>query len=877
MLNNKYLSSLSDANRENMKLVGGKAANLGEMIKSGLPVPAGYVIMTTGYKYFLKNNDLDSKITSLLNDLEENKLKINKVSMKLKNLFLEGNIPDNLKVKIKEIYDELYIEGGNTLAVRSSATVEDLPGSSFAGQYDTFLNIAEFDDLLNKIKECWASLWNERAISYRLDNNINNLAIAHAVVIQSLVNSQVSGVMFTANPLNGRRDQVLINSSWGQGEAIVSGKVTPDQWVISKEDRNLIEKEIADKEIMAVKAGSGIEFEKVAENKRQISSLSDENINELFKLSKKVEEYFNEPQDVEWAIEDNKTYLVQSRPVTTLYPLPEDDSEDFRLYLNFNLQSQGMQEPFTPLGGDIFKNIMCGSSPLINRKYQGVEDCWWYKMLGGRVFMDITGLMRNSGIRDNFIESSNDQDPLTAEALEQVYFDNQEKFAKNKKSIFKLILLVFKSFHPWVIKYGLSMVPKVLIGKISPDRGREKALDYGDDFIEKLKTKAKDLNTINEKLNFINQSSKEVFLTSWSLLSYIAVSAGYINKVKDLIGDYYDDFSELYKVERAVPYSPTTEMGMRLLKIAKKLDERGESPTINTPEIVVFLNKYGHRSLVEVDLGVANWQEEPGYIIDLIQSYIDNQSYQESIDNFYNGKKEAERAIDNITNNISEKAGKRKAKKVRNLLTAYRKMYGLREQSKFLLTRTLDLLRRQFKDIGQQLYKKGQLEAAEDIFYLYLADIEAKNTNDLKGKVEKNKRKYQQQQKMNAPRLITSTGESIYYPKETGDENILKGIPVSAGTIEGKAKIISDPGNIEKLNKGDILVTKATNPAWTPLFLSIGGLIMETGGPISHGSVVAREYGIPAVTGIKEATSKLKDGQLVKLNGERGTVKVLEE
>ncbi len=499
-------------------------------------------------------------------------------------------------------------------------------------------------------------------------------------------------------------------------------------------------------------------------------------------------------------------------------------------------------------------------------------------MAGGRIFMDVTGLLNNTRIREALLANSHDQDPLTAKILRELVEENQKNIEENKKSLLRLVRENILKVHPWSLKYLLSFLPRALWGLISPEKAREKSLNYGEKYIEKLQQESQKLKTRQEKLEFIKENSADVFTTGFSVLAYIAVSSGYIDKVREILESYQLDTEELSQVEKSLPYNVTTEMGMKLLKIAKKLDQNGEKPAVSTPEIQEFLAEYGQRSSVEVDLGVPNWNEEPDYIVKLVQSYIDNQSYQQGLDNFYHGRQKAEEAILNITARVKERAGKRKAKKVNKLLRAYREMFGLRELSKLLLTQALQIFRDMFKEIAKEMVAEGKIKKTSDIFYLNLEQLEAENEQDLNlnNTVKQNREIYQRQLKLKAPRVITGTGECFHFPREEENETVMQGIPVSAGLKEGKVRILHSPEEGDRLSQGEILVTRGTNPSWTPLFLNSGALIMETGGPISHGSVVAREYGIPAVVGVKDAVNRLQDGQQVRVNGERGTVEILE-
>ena len=346
----KFTANLKDVGKKELSLAGGKGANLGEMIKAGLPVPEGFVLLTSSYRRFVKENKLEEEIDGLLNSLDESDLSsLKQVCDKIHRLFEKGDIPEEISQEIDRAYREI---GNYQVVVRSSATAEDLPGTSFAGQYDTYLNVSGREELYKYIKKCWASLWNSRALSYRLKHNMGNNDLAHGVVVQKLINATKSGILFTANPVNGRRDQMLLNSSWGLGEAIVGGEVTPDQWVLDRKNAAIAEENIAKKEIMTVRKDRGIENKPVPGERQLKATLSSDEVKELFDLGEKVEKYFGFPQDIEWAFADGRMFLVQSRPITSLFPMPEpaDDDDRLRIYLNMSLYSQALHEHFTPIG-----------------------------------------------------------------------------------------------------------------------------------------------------------------------------------------------------------------------------------------------------------------------------------------------------------------------------------------------------------------------------------------------------------------------------------------------------------------------------------------------------------------------------------------------
>ncbi len=871
MKNLRFIKGLEEITKNDLYLAGGKGANLGEMIHAGLPVPEGFVLLTNSYEKFVETNGLKIKIENLLKKIDNDDFKsVEEASVKIHSLFENGDIPQDIIEALDFAYGFL---GNSAVAVRSSATAEDLPGSSFAGQYDTYLNIKGKKELYKYMKKCWASLWNSRALAYRLKHNIDNKDLGHGVVVQRLIDAEKSGILFTANPVNGRRDQMLLNSSWGLGEAIVGGEVSPDQWIINKNKGIIVEKKIAKKEIMAARKENGIEFREIPKEKQEEISLRKEEISHLLNLGNEVEKHFGSPQDIEWAFENGRLYLVQTRPITSLYPIPEKvkDVEGLRVHINFSLVSQGIQDPITPMGQSVFKKSFLDLAKLFEKNIKDEMDLWWYKGFGGRMFIDLTELLRNEKRWNKVIYNDvfSDQDPLTAEILEQFLKREKIEITRHKD---KMTSYLIKKICP-CLKLVIPMVTNSLYGTLFPYKAKIKAIEEWHKIIEDIEEERKTLKTIENKLEFIDKHISKYTRSGFAILSYIAPSFKNIEKAQKIASQYLKDTSQLKLVEKSLPSNVTTKMGEALLLIAEKLDEKGKKPTKEDEEVQEFLKKYGHRSIEEMDIGIPRWEEEPEYVLSLIESYMQDQNYKQGLDKLYQGQQKAEEVIKSTKAKLEQAGASRKAKKLEKLLRCYRDVFGLREYSKYVLIKAYNIYRKIFMEIGEELVVKGRIDDKMDVFWLEFPDIMEKE--NLQEVIKANREAHNRYKKLSAPRILTSTGESIH-TLIGKKENALIGLPVSAGVYEGKVKVLNSPEEGFELEKGDVLVARGTNPAWTPLFLNIGGLILETGGPISHGSVVAREYGVPAVVGIGNATSILKDGQIVRVNGETGTVAIIE-
>ena len=862
-----YTEFLKDVSQQDLSRVGGKAANLGEMIKVSLPVPTGFVLLIDSYNKFIEHNKIRFKIEELLKNRDNIEFESMKaISSKIKKFFEKGKIPDDILTEIDNLYEQI---GSPEVVVRSSATLEDSPITSFAGQYDSFLNVEGKEQLHKCIKKCWASLWNARALSYRLINKIDDNELAHGVIIQKLIKAEKSGILFTANPVNNRRDQMLINASWGLGEAIVSGNVTPDQWIVNKEKQKIVKEDIAVKGKMTVVKDNGTELVDVSGERYQQSSLNQNEVQKLLELGQKVEEHFELPQDIEWACCDNNFYLVQSRPITTLFPQLKsgDSGEELKIYTNFLLLDKVIPEPLTPIGEDLWKKFLKSIMPTS-----------WVKSVAGRLFIDTTELSRLEKWWDGIRNSPSAMDPLTLKTSLEVLERNKAELKQQRKPLIKVIPTLLGFLSPSLFKFILTSMPKTLYGVLfSPEKAIRKAYNYGENQIKSLEQKIAKLHTREEKIEFIEEKAPAVYyFIPLKVLFHVINSLTYLDKARKIINKHLDEMPELSKVEKSLPHNVTTEMGMELLKIAQKFDRSDETLMPDQPDIKKFLNKYGHRAYLEVDPGIPRWREEPGYVINLIKSYISNKSYDERIKRFYHDKEEAERTIENITMQLKEKGDQRDARKVEKILKKYRKLFGVRELPKYIMVKGVTLFREILLEIGDELVSGGRLDNKQDIFYVSFQDI--KSDKKLQKLVLQNRKMYRKEfKRVSVPRVITSTGETIFSPGESEKTGQFGGIPVSPGIHEGQVKVLEHPNESNKLSKGDILVTKATNPAWTPLFLEIGGLITEMGGPISHGSVVAREYGVPAIAGLREATTRFKDGQFIRLNGETGKVEILKK
>ncbi len=850
---------LEDMREEDFSSAGGKGANLGEMIRAGLPVPPGFVVLTSAYQDFVETNDLQEKIDKITENLRADDMTaLQKASKEIYELFEQNTIPDAV---ISEI-SAFYKKQGRLVAVRSSATAEDLPGMSFAGQHSTYLNVAGSHEVCQAVLKCWASLWNARAISYRLKQGIPQDDLAIAVVVQQFVDGEKAGILFTAHPVSGRRDQMVINASWGLGEAVVGGAVSPDQWVVQKESGAILETHIAAKEVMTVRTEEGTKTTKTPEDLQEKPVLTQKEISTLNSIAKKTEAYFNFPQDIEWVFDDGKFYLVQTRPITSLFPLPqpEPDQKGLRVYFGVSLVGQGITEPMTPMGVEAFRLLYYGFS-VIAWGGSALKYPDWVKTAAGRVYLDLTNLL-GTKTGDTFIKGIAGKDPIIWEALNQFLEKKKDQISKGRSKI-----------PPRLILLGLRLAGMMVYAFVNPEKAGKKMVASAEEEIHRLEQTSYTLKGVEDRLRFIEEAAVDVMKMMVYQSTVFSVGFVALERAEQLLEKWLHNTQELDPVRQSLPYNPTTEMSMALLEISQKFKEQGITPTDENPEVLNFLKKYGHRAVLEIDMGLPRWKEDPEYVIDILNLYKEGDP-QGKIKKFSDGVLRAEEAVKDIGLQVRKRKGRIHAWIINHLLLCYREIAGLRERPKFDLVRSFSIFRNVLQEVGKELVLQGRLDDKNDIFFVTFADIES--GDNLRPEAAKNKEEYTRElNRKVVPRLVTSTGESVYTVSEQVKGKKLVGIPVSPGVYEGYVRIIHHPKGAQ-LESGEVLVTRSTDPAWTPLFINAGALIMETGGPISHGSIVAREYGIPAVANVVEATTRLETGQRIRVNGVSGEIVILD-
>jgi pyruvate,water dikinase len=834
--------------------VGGKAANLGELTRAGLPVPPGFCVTTEAYRRVAVGLGVDNP---------------ERARESLRGVEIPADIAD----EIRDRYARLGADA--PVAVRSSATAEDLPFASFAGQQDTYLNVVGADAVLDAVRRCWASLWTDRAYAYRDSNGIDHNTVELAVVVQLMVDAEVAGVLFTANPVTGRRHEAVIDANAGLGETVVSGSVNPDHFVVDTATGRILQRRLGDKKI-AIRAVAGGGTESVQLDSAE-PCLSDTQIRELTALGDRVERHYGSPQDTEWAIDaDGRLWLTQARPVTTLFPVPDSPSNDGqgrRAYLCASV-AQGLYRPITPMGLASFRLIASGGRRMFRLPVtDALAGPSFFSDAGQRVYVDITPVMRNRLGRAVIPRILDVMEARSAHAMRSLFDDPDMSLRHGTvRAVLRVVRvglrigfpfrLVEAMFRPDAADRRLDRVGRRLLAAVS--------LSGEHDSRARLEQVILGLPAIPSML----PKALPVPLAGFITLAF----------ARRLLGSG----EGLETVLRGLPHNVTTEMDLELWRVATQLRAHadlfattdagelsaryraGALPADVQQALQRFLARYGHRAVAEIDLGMPRWADDPTHILGVLANYLLLDDPEAAPDaQFARGSADAEAMI----LSLSRRAGGLRGRAVRWALRRTRRLAGLREKPKFLLIQALAEVRRQLQHVGVELAAARRVDTPDDVFFLSFKECrEALSGRDFRSVVADRHVSYDRElRRRRVPQVLLSDGtdpEAVAAPAADG---AMVGTAASSGHITGIARVVLDPVGA-RLEPGEILVAPSTDPGWTPLFLTAGGLVMEMGGANSHGAVVAREYGIPAVVGVPDATLRIATGDRITVDGAAGTV-----
>ncbi|OAB31239.1 phosphoenolpyruvate synthase [Paenibacillus macquariensis subsp. defensor] len=875
-----------EVEKTQLLLVGGKGLNLGELSKiEGIQVPEGFCVTTVGYQKALEQNETYHALLDGLTRLKvEDRDQIGEISRKIRQIIMEVEIPSDVVTAVTHYLSQVGDELG--FAVRSSATAEDLPHASFAGQQDTYLNIIGVDAILQHISKCWASLFTDRAVIYRMQNGFDHSQVYLSVIVQRMVFPQASGILFTADPITSNRKLLTIDASYGLGEALVSGLVSADCYKVR--DGEIVDKRIGTKKLAIYgRKEGGIETQQIDPDQQKTQTLTEQQILQLACIGRQIEAYFGSPQDIEWCLAHDTFYIVQSRPITTLYPIPEANDQENHVYVSVGHQ-QMMTDPMKPLGLSFY--LLTTPAPM--------------RKAGGRLFVDVTHMLASPVSRETFLNTLGKSDPLIKDAfmtlierdfIKSLPDDRKELSPVNSSEGRSSAGFQAQIENDPAIVSDLIKNSQTSLEELQQNIQMKSGADLFDFILE-------DLQEL-KKILFDPQSSK-VFMTAMNASSWIN------EKMYEWLGEK----NAADTLSQSVPNNITSEMGLALLDVADVirpypevidylqhvtdnnfLDElvKFDGGQKTQDAIYAYLGKYGMRCAGEIDISRTRWSEKPITLVPMILSNIKNFEPSAGKRKFEQGRQEALNKEQELLDRLKQLPdGEQKAEETKRVISLIRNFIGYREYPKYGMINRYFVYKQALLKEAEQLVQAGVIHEKEDLFYLTFEELhEVVRTNKLdypgclveqqaklatRQIISKRKDDYKFFEKLTPPRVITSDGEIIAgeYKRENLPDKAIVGLPVSTGVIEGRARVILNMEDAD-LEEGDILVTAFTDPGWTSLFVSIKGLVTEVGGLMTHGAVIAREYGLPAVVGVENATKLIKDGQRIRVHGTEGYIEIL--
>ncbi|WP_438297052.1 rifamycin-inactivating phosphotransferase [Streptomyces sp. HUAS TT7] len=866
----QYVLDLHEVDETQVAVVGGKGAHLGGLSRiEGIRVPDGFCVTTDAFRRIMAQapsiDDLLDQLSRLtrVDGEGDDREAIRTLSAQIRRTIEGVAIPADLAAAIT---GALTRHGEQAAyAVRSSATAEDLPTASFAGQQDTYLNIVGPKAILQHVSRCWASLFTERAVTYRQRGGIDHRAVDMAVVVQQMAFSHAAGILFTADPVTGNRTVATVDAGFGLGEALVSGLVNPD--VFKVRHGEVVAKAIAAKQRAVQALPTGGTREVAIDSQRQEQpALTDAQAVRLVQLGRRIEAHFGRPQDIEWCLVDDDFQIVQSRPITTLFPVPEADDQENHVYVSVGHQ-QMMTDAMKPLGLSMWQ-----LTAMVTMHEAG-----------GRLFVDVTRRLASPASRAGLLDLMGRGDPLVRDALETVL--DRDDFVPS-----------LPDAAPGGPPAGGASAP------VEPDPAIvTQLIERSQESIAALE---RDIRTKTGPalFDFLPEAFEEHRRILSDPLNFQAIMAGMEATwwLNDKLQEWLGEKNAADTLTLSAPDNITSEMGLALLDVADVirphpevvaflegaedegfLDELAKlaGGTEARDAMEAYLDRYGMRCVGEIDISRPRWRERPTSLVPVILDNVRNFEPGAAGRRFEQGRQKAREKEQDVLSRLGDLPdGDRKADETKRMIDQVRAFVGYREYPKYDIVSRYFVYKQALMAEAERLAHAGVLQAKEDVFYLTfqeLHDVVRSQRVDNR-LIQQRRDAFRSYQALTPPRVLTSDGEAVTgaYRRDDVPAGALIGLPVSAGTIEGRARVILDIADAD-LQAGDILVTTFTDPSWSPLFVAVAGLVTEVGGLMTHGAVIAREYGLPAVVGVEQATRRIRDGQRIRVHGTDGYIEIL--
>lgn len=870
--------------------VGRKAVNLARMNRIGMPVPPGFCVTADAYREHVMSGELMARLSEALPRLANVPPDGRHALLSpIREAILALPVSETLAEHIERQYEAL----GERVAVRSSATSEDLKAYSFAGQYDSVLGVGNVSDCLLAVKRCWASVWSDRAIDYRARHGTGHLDVEMAVIVQALVPADASGVVFTADPVTRRTDRMIIEASFGLGEAVVSGKVTPDRIVLSKSDFHILSGQISEKSIETVLDERGhVQEQAVPHPRAQWPCLDDAAAMNLGRMGVRVEDAFGAPQDIEWAISGGKLAILQSRPITAV---PDrGPREDRQVWTNANT-GEVLPDVVTPMtwsmATTLIRELFDG---LLGRLGLEIGDNPLVGLVAGRVYFNLNtfaGALRRIPV-------------LRKRELGELFGGMQDRMASLGQIKIPEEDIPDLNFHwlraavrlPGFVGWLLSLTRRkadLLAARVREDTEAVKRMDLQSLSNDELADRAHD---IASKLLSGPEGTDSI--------GFAGIGLMYSMKLYNLCNRWFGESGNAIASGLLAGSGgmENAESGFDLWRLAALAHEHpevrdsilGEGDLVAVREKVAeadggdaflsawdaFLSRHGHHTRGEIELANPRWSEEPDYVLDTVRAYLQNIEGADPIAEYRQRGEQSER--------LAKECRSRLRNPVKRMLFSLvlklaRRSVPIRENLKSEAVRRLAVVRGMLLELGTRLAQEDVLEKPEEIFFLELNEIrpggdQEGHALDIRGTVAARRAEYERNLTLTPPPVVMGPlgaemppPEPVPVPETT---TVMTGVAVSPGIARGPARVIERAGT-EQVRPGEILVAPFTDPGWTPYFIPAAGLVADMGGLLSHGSIIAREYGLPAVVNVGPATKTIKTGQMIQVDGDRGVVTIL--
>ncbi|WP_209309586.1 PEP/pyruvate-binding domain-containing protein [Haloarcula amylovorans] len=890
---------LHESDAEDIDVAGGKGANLATLVQAGLPVPPGFVVTTAAYRALVDTPEIQDAISQLgaLDSTETDALAA--AAAELRSLVASREFDAPIEAAVADAM--ALFDDADSFAVRSSATAEDLPSASFAGQHETFLGVAS-DGVLDRIRDCMASLFTDRAVAYRARNDVDHADAEMAVVVQPMVDATAAGVLFTADPATGNRHMASVDANFGLGESIVAGDVTPDHALVNTQTGEILEYSIGTKtaavelhrESTADEEG-GTQRVDLSPDRRESRVLADDQLRTLVGLGERAERLLGAPQDVEWALADGQFVLLQSRPITSLFPRPSPAPDDDRLHVYISMgHMQAMPEAMPPLVRDVWRtytgNALSAAGLDASLGNPTVE-------AGGRIYIDITPFLQNDTTQSWLIERLAAVNEPISDSLDDIIFRRPEAFEPRGITIGALPDYVATAGR--VARLLGPAIPRIVWNLLSalvghgPTPDDESWARLSDLFVGEVTdapTPEARARAVFEGIDF-GRFLREVYPQISPLFLAFALG-GWLTRT------FPDHAEDVNAVGRGFEHDVVTRINLGLgdlanvarnhPPVAKTLRDGAslaELENVAGGEVFIeafegYLDEFGHRSAGEIDLSRPRWREDPSMLLDVVRANLADEARGDHRERIRRLENEATVAAARLETRADQgQLGPLRRRYVRWLIRTYRDTVYLREYPKQEAARAFTAWRTALLDAGEQLAAEGRLDRPDDVWYLRKNELFAALDGECAAvDIDTRRRNHARNIEFDAPPVLTSEGEVVrgQTGSEPTSENALVGTGVSSGVVEGVARVIRDP-KTATVERGEILVAPSTDPGWTPLFLNAAGLVSEVGGSVSHGALVAREYGLPAVVSVSDATRRIRTGQRIRIDGTRGTVELLGE